>query len=123
MVEAIEAIRAHAADRDADVRLRRDAILYNLVILGEAVKGISEETRARSPAIPWRKIAGLRDLLAHEYYRIDMTEIQDVIDHDLGPLAFGITALRAAKGPRAEASAAENQVLGAATPAPVSQQR
>ena len=64
---AIETIRTHAVDTSAGERIKRDAILYNLVILGEAVKGLGEEIRAQEPEIPWRQIAGLRDLLSHEY--------------------------------------------------------
>ena len=94
IADAIRTIRAHAADRGSDERLRRDALLYNLLILGEAVKALGEETRARRPEIPWRQIAGLRDLLAHEYYRIDVAEIDSIIEHDLTPLQSAITALR-----------------------------
>ena len=97
MAEAIEAIRAHADNRSADERLRRDAILYNLVILGEAVKGLSDEAKAKRREIPWRQISGLRDLLAHEYYRIDMREIEELLKRDLGPFSSAVDALRRAK--------------------------
>ena len=93
IAEAISTIRAHA-DRNADDDLRRDALLYNLLILGEAVKALSEETKARRPETPWRQIAGLRDLLAHEYYRIDIAEIDKIINNDLPALETAITALR-----------------------------
>jgi len=93
IAEAIKTIRTHA-DRAADEDLRRDALLYNLLILGEAVKALSEETKARRPETPWRQIAGLRDLLAHEYYRIDMAEIDKIIQNDLPALEAAITALR-----------------------------
>jgi len=93
IAEAIRTIRAHA-DRAADTNLRRDALLYNLLILGEAVKALSEETKARRPETPWRQIAGLRDLLAHEDYRIDIAEIDKIINNDLPALKSAITALR-----------------------------
>jgi len=94
IAEALRTLRTHAADRGADERLRRDALLYNLLILGEAVKALDEGTKARRPEIPWRQIAGLRDLLAHEYYRIDAAEIDGVIKHDLPALDSAIRALR-----------------------------
>ena len=94
IAEALKTIRAHAAARGSAERLRRDALLYNLLILGEAVKALGDETKARRPEIPWRQIAGLRDLLAHEYYRIDAAEIESVIKHDLPALEFAIAALR-----------------------------
>lgn len=96
LAEAIAAIHAHLARRvSSDERLKRDAILYNLVIVGEAVKGLGDETKARHPDIPWKQIAGLRDLLTHEYFRIDMDEIEKVVERDLAPLADAVrTSLR-----------------------------
>jgi uncharacterized protein with HEPN domain len=94
IAEALRTIRMHAADRGSDERLRRDALLYNLLILGEAVKALGEDTKARRPEIPWRQIAGLRDLLAHEYYRIDAAEIDSIIKQDFPALESAIAALR-----------------------------
>jgi uncharacterized protein with HEPN domain len=45
-----------------------DAVLRNLQIIGEAVKNIPDDVRERNPEIEWRKIAGLRDVLAHTYF-------------------------------------------------------
>ena len=61
------------AKRTAD-DIKRDAILYNLVIIGEAVKALGAATTARRADIPWRQIAGLRDLPAHEYFRIEIAD-------------------------------------------------
>ncbi|HEX9496321.1 MAG TPA: HepT-like ribonuclease domain-containing protein [Candidatus Limnocylindria bacterium] len=99
IADAIAAIRAHSKRR-SDERLRRDAVLYNLMILGEAVKGLSDETRARRPEIKWREIAGLRDLLAHEYFQIELSVIEDIVARDLGPLAVAVAALRRGGGGR-----------------------
>jgi uncharacterized protein with HEPN domain len=92
---AIETIRRHVASSVPE-DVRRDAILYNLVVIGEGVKLLSEDTKSRRPEIPWRRIAGLRDVLAHEYYRVDMAEVQKIVDHDLDPLFDAIAALRRA---------------------------
>jgi uncharacterized protein with HEPN domain len=46
----------------------QDAVLRRLEIIGEAVKNIDEDFRNRYPEIPWKKIAGLRDILIHEYF-------------------------------------------------------
>jgi len=45
----------------------QDAVLRRLEIIGEAVKNIPEEFRDRYPDIPWKQIAGMRDILIHEY--------------------------------------------------------
>lgn len=60
-----------------------DAILYNLVVIGEAVKSLDAEMKARSPHIEWKEIIGLRDLLAHQYFQIDVAVIQASIDQPL----------------------------------------
>lgn len=84
---------AHDAELGADSPLLRDALLYNLVVIGEAVKNVSEDLRQRRPEVPWKSIAGLRDLLAHEYFRIQMTRIEEIVDKELEPLAEAVRAL------------------------------
>lgn len=56
-----------------------DAVIRNLQIIGEAVKNIPTNMRERSPEIEWRKIAGLRDILAHTYFQIENEIIWDVV--------------------------------------------
>lgn len=90
--DAIDAVRAHSR-QDRPERLKRDAILYNLVIIGEAVKGLDDATRLARPEVPWKEIAGLRDLLTHEYFRIEMSEIDKILERDLSALEAAVAAL------------------------------
>jgi uncharacterized protein with HEPN domain len=83
--EAIGAIRGHIGAGSFD-RMVSDAVLYNLVVIGEAAAQISTDTRARAPEIPWTKIVGLRNLIAHEYFRIDLDVIQAIVDEQLDRL-------------------------------------
>jgi uncharacterized protein with HEPN domain len=53
----------------ADERTVR-AVLYDLIVLGEAAKGISAESRAKQPAVPWRAVAGMKDIATHQYHGI-----------------------------------------------------
>lgn len=82
--------REYSTATDRSERLRRDAILYNLVIVGEAVKRLDAATTGTRPEIPWRNIAGLRDLLTHAYFRIEWGEIEKILKRDLGPLDVAV---------------------------------
>lgn len=57
------------ASFSADERTVR-AVLYDLIVLGEAAKGISNESRAKQPAVPWRGVAGMKDIATHQYHGI-----------------------------------------------------
>jgi uncharacterized protein with HEPN domain len=60
-----------------------DAVMFNLFVLGEAAKGIPSDVRAHHAAVEWRGIAGLRDVLAHEYFGVDHEVVWDVIANEL----------------------------------------
>lgn len=60
-----------------------DAIVRNLEIIGEAVKNIPSSIKTKYPKVEWKKIAGLRDILAHEYFGIDFQILWDIIKHKL----------------------------------------
>ena len=60
-----------------------EAVVWNLQIIGEAVKNIPEETRSQYPDVPWRDMAGLRDIIVHQYFGIKLDVIWKVIQQDL----------------------------------------
>ena len=66
--------------------LHFDAVLRNLEIIGEAVKNISEETRQKYPKVKWRKIAGFRDIVAHEYFGVNEETIWDIVENEIPSL-------------------------------------
>ena len=63
-----------------------DAVAHNLEILGEASKHIPNQVRARYPEVEWPKIAGLRDVIAHEYFGIDEDILWDIIQNQVPAL-------------------------------------
>ena len=62
------------------------AILYQITIIGEATKRLSQSFRQQHPEIPWREMAGMRDVIVHEYDQIDFDVIWDVIQNKLSSL-------------------------------------
>ncbi|MGH2911341.1 MAG: HepT-like ribonuclease domain-containing protein [Solirubrobacteraceae bacterium] len=85
-IEAIDAIVSYTVDgREAFYAdgKTRDAVIRNIEIIGQAVKGVSDATRALEPDIPWRQIAGMRDKLIHEYFGVDLALVWDVVERDL----------------------------------------
>ena len=69
------------------------AILHEITLLGEAVKRLSPEFRARHPHIPWQKIAGMRDKLVHAYDEVDLDRVWEVAEQDVPQLKAWIEPL------------------------------
>ena len=63
-----------------------DAVVRNLQIIGEAVKQIPPEVRDQYPAVEWRKIAGLRDILAHAYFSLENETLWDIVQNKVPAL-------------------------------------
>jgi uncharacterized protein with HEPN domain len=64
-----------------------DAVVRNLEIIGEAAKHITTPTKTAIPEVNWRKIAGLRDIIAHEYFGIDNNILWDIIQNRIPELS------------------------------------
>lgn len=74
----------------ADTQVQ-DAVMRNIEIIGQAVKDFgTEELTAREPSLPWKQIAGMRDLLAHRYLGVDIEMTWEVVDRDLVPVENAI---------------------------------
>ena len=61
----------------------RDAVAWNFEVMGEAVKNLPDDLKARYPGVEWRKIAGLRDTIAHGYFRIDYDVLWGIVEDDV----------------------------------------
>ena len=82
----IEAEETEEAEDSKVGQVAFDAILYNLVVIGEAVKNLTIGIKNRNDAIPWNEIAGMRDILAHEYFRVNSEIVRATIDKPLAVL-------------------------------------
>ncbi|MCB5272378.1 MAG: DUF86 domain-containing protein [Candidatus Cloacimonetes bacterium] len=76
ILEAIEQISAYIDGIDKAAfrtdRMRQDAVIRQLEIIGEATKNISADLRNAYPDIPWKDMAGMRDVLIHHYFGVDI---------------------------------------------------
>ena len=71
----------------------QDAVLRNLQVIGEATKRIPDDFRRAHPGVRWRGMAGLRDVLVHQYDTIDLERVWAVIEKDLREVSDQLLAL------------------------------
>jgi uncharacterized protein with HEPN domain len=76
-------------------RMRQDATLRKLQVIGEAVKNLSDQMKSRQPLIPWKQIAGMRDKVIHDYFGVNLAIVWAVVERDLPALETAVSALLA----------------------------
>ena len=98
IVEAILAIRSYLGGGRASAVLpsnpmARDAVVRNVEIIGEAVKRLPPDLTSRHPEVDWNGWARLRDVLAHQYFGIDVDLLADAVDEELAALEHAVADL------------------------------
>jgi len=74
-------------------RLIQDGVVRNLEVIGEATKNLSTELREANSAIPWRQISGMRDVLIHDYLKVNLSRVWLTVSTDLPDLSTTVTRL------------------------------
>ncbi|KHG39973.1 MAG: DUF86 domain-containing protein [Aphanizomenon flos-aquae KM1D3_PB] len=59
------------------------AVLYDFVVIGEATRNVPNDIQLRYPLIPWRLMGGMRNVVTHEYFQVDLSRVWETIQNDL----------------------------------------
>ena len=84
--DAIEKIRGYTSEgRKAFLNdpKTQDVVARNLEIIGEATKNLSDTLKRPHPGVPWKRIAGMRDKMIHEYLGVNLKLVWEVVDKEL----------------------------------------
>ncbi len=90
ILDAIASIQsqtvAMSLEAFADDKTVVKAVLYDFIIIGEASANVPEGVQSRYPNIPWRLMQDMRNVMAHEYFQINVERVWKSIEDDLQPM-------------------------------------
>ena len=90
ILQAIERIQRYVQDMDYEdfcaSTITVDAVVRNLIIIGEAANQVPAEVKGSHPELPWQKMVDMRNFITHVYWQTDLSLVWDTIEHHLPPL-------------------------------------
>ncbi len=87
-IQAIEEfIQGYDLEQFLQDRKTQDAVIRNLEVLGQTIKDFGiEDLKMDFPSIPWSQVAGMRNIIAHEYLGVDKVIIWETVSHHIAPI-------------------------------------
>jgi uncharacterized protein with HEPN domain len=92
-IDRIERYRNRGREEFAGDELLQTWVLHHLQIIGEAVGRLSDSLKENHPEVPWREIVAMRNILVHDYFAVDVTELWNVVENDLPDLKVKIDSI------------------------------
>jgi len=99
ILDAIEKVQAFTHSLSFNQFVNDDktvwAVIRGLEIIGEATKQLPSSLRRRYPQVPWREVAGMRDVLSHGYFGVNLKRVWQTVQDDLSPLREAVLQILA----------------------------
>jgi uncharacterized protein with HEPN domain len=92
-IERIEEYTKGGKEEFMQNKMIQDAVIRNFEIIGEATKRLSPELRSQYSDVPWQQMAGLRDVLIHDYLKVNLNLVWKIIEQNLSNLKRQVTAI------------------------------
>lgn len=110
ILECIQLIKKYAKNKTIGAffssKQLQDSVIRRIEIIGEAVKNLPEQVKKDQPSVPWKQIAGMRDMLVHEYFGVDLALTWKVVKREIPELEKNILKIRT----RLKKSSAKKQI-------------
>lgn len=91
----IKSYTANGKDSFYDQIVIQDAVMRNLEVMCESIKKLPDEWKNSEPDIPWHRIVGFRNKLAHDYFDIDLDVVWDIVENYLPDLEIAVEKISA----------------------------
>jgi uncharacterized protein with HEPN domain len=92
-IEAIETYSVSSYDEFLSDSKTQDAILYNLIIIGEAANQITDEFQEKYSTLPWSSMIGTRNIIVHGYDQVKLQIVWEILQRDLEALKYEIAKI------------------------------
>jgi uncharacterized protein with HEPN domain len=92
-IDRIEEYTQSGKEVFMQTKMIQDAVIRNFEIIGEATKKLSPDLRSKYADIPWQQMAGLRDVLIHDYLKVNLNLVWQIIEQNLPELKQKVTEI------------------------------